>query len=132
MLSRLYSLASGSSTLEKIVQLSAAAVIIFERSFYLWDERRYLEDKKEFGHPINLALEQYMASPNATAIRDALSSAVHAYQATSSPWKKTLIHAVTDGFTHRRAELINSILKVTLQYRMPIPSPGGDMSRVCR
>ncbi|OAX30717.1 hypothetical protein K503DRAFT_870907 [Rhizopogon vinicolor AM-OR11-026] len=74
-----------------------------------------------------------MASPNATAIRDALSSAVPAHQATSSPWKETLIHVVTDGFTQRlRAELINSILKVTLQYRLQIPSPDGDMSRVCR
>ncbi|KAG1883897.1 uncharacterized protein F5891DRAFT_1242249 [Suillus fuscotomentosus] len=57
-----------------------AVVIIFERSFYIFDKRRYLQDKKESDRLFHVALEQYMASPHAAAVREAVSAAVQAYE----------------------------------------------------
>ncbi|KAG1789775.1 uncharacterized protein HD556DRAFT_1396221 [Suillus plorans] len=77
--SRLLSAASDSSPLENIVQLTSAVVIIFEHSFYIFDKRRYLQDK-ESDPLFHVALEQYMASPHAAAVRKAVSAAVQAYE----------------------------------------------------
>ncbi|KAG1801263.1 hypothetical protein EV424DRAFT_399833 [Suillus variegatus] len=77
--SRLLSAASDSSSLENIVQLTSAVVIIFEHSFYIFDKRRYLQ-YKESGPSFHVALEQYMASPHAAAVRKAVSPAVRAYE----------------------------------------------------
>jgi len=57
-----------------------AAVIILEHSFYIFDKRRYLRDRPESVPSFRVALEQYMASPHATAIREGLDAAVHAYK----------------------------------------------------
>ncbi|KAG1838741.1 hypothetical protein C8R48DRAFT_742401, partial [Suillus tomentosus] len=77
--SRLLSAASDSSPLENIVQLTSAVVIIFEHSFYIFDKRRYLQDK-ESDPLFHVALEQYMASPHAAAVRKAVSPAVRPYE----------------------------------------------------
>ncbi|KAG2032351.1 hypothetical protein BDR03DRAFT_1094995 [Suillus americanus] len=80
MQSRLLSVASGSSLLENIVQLGSAAVIVFEHSFYILDKRRYLQDYQKSTPSYYVALEQYMASPHAAAVREAVIAAVQAYQ----------------------------------------------------
>ncbi|KAG2125435.1 hypothetical protein DEU56DRAFT_825045, partial [Suillus clintonianus] len=88
---RILSVAPGSSPLETIVELSSAAVIIFEHSFYVFEKRRYLKDRQRPVPSFIEALEQYMASPHAAAVREgvntpvltyreAVSTAVHAYQ----------------------------------------------------
>ncbi|KAG2052540.1 hypothetical protein BDR06DRAFT_957560 [Suillus hirtellus] len=56
-----------------------AVVIIFEHSFYIFDKRRYLQGK-ESEPSFYVALEQYMASPHAAAVREAVSAAVQAYE----------------------------------------------------
>ncbi|KAG2137873.1 uncharacterized protein EDB93DRAFT_754704 [Suillus bovinus] len=80
MRSRLLSVASGSSPLENTVQLSSAVVIIFEHSFYIYDNWRYLQDQQKSDPSYYLALEQYMASPHAAAVREDVSAAVQAYE----------------------------------------------------
>jgi hypothetical protein len=90
--------ASGSSPLENIVQPISgdssrsyiamnlliidhiAAVIIFEHSFYIFDEQRYRQDQHKSVPSFYVALEQYMASPHATAVREGVSAAVQAYE----------------------------------------------------
>ncbi|KAG2124777.1 hypothetical protein BD769DRAFT_865425 [Suillus cothurnatus] len=80
MKSRLLSVVSGSSPLGIIIQLISAAVIIFEHSFYIFDKRRYLRDQPESVSSFRVALEQYMASPHATAVREGVDAAVQAYE----------------------------------------------------
>ncbi|KAG2137877.1 uncharacterized protein EDB93DRAFT_755102 [Suillus bovinus] len=89
--------AAGSSTIENIVQLGSgkfrsyvamnllivdhlAVVIIFEHSFYIYDKRRYLQDQQKSDPSYYLALEQYMASPHAAAVKEGVSAAVQAYE----------------------------------------------------
>ncbi|KAG1812007.1 hypothetical protein EV424DRAFT_114294 [Suillus variegatus] len=57
-----------------------AGVIIFEHSFYIFDKRRYIQDKKESESSFHIALEQYIASPYAATVREAASAAVQAYE----------------------------------------------------
>lgn len=57
-----------------------AAVIIFEHSFYIFDKRRHLQDQQESAPTYSVALELYVASPHAAAVREAVSTAVQAYQ----------------------------------------------------
>ncbi|KAG2059309.1 hypothetical protein BDR06DRAFT_949341 [Suillus hirtellus] len=56
-----------------------------------------------------------MASPNAVAVREALSSAISKYEAGLSRWRP--------GTAKRsqKEELINTILEVVLRYRLPPP-----------
>ncbi|KAG1795017.1 uncharacterized protein HD556DRAFT_1442346 [Suillus plorans] len=75
--SRLLSAASNSPPLENIGQLIFAAVIIFEHSFYIFDKRHYLQDRRKSDSSFHVTLEQYMASPHAAAVREAVSAAVH-------------------------------------------------------
>ncbi|KAG2108969.1 uncharacterized protein F5147DRAFT_836833 [Suillus discolor] len=113
---RLGSSPSGSSTLEKIMQLGSAVVIISETTFYLLDQQHSTPVRQESVYPFRVALQQYMASPNAAAVREALSSAIRTYEA---------------GFSHRipgspkyfqkKAELIDTIIEIVLQHRLPTP-----------
>ncbi|KAG1837287.1 hypothetical protein DFJ58DRAFT_749540 [Suillus subalutaceus] len=105
------------------MQLGSAAVIIFENTFCLWEQRRQhrLLDQQhplelESVRPVRVALQQYIASPNAAAVREALSSAVHTYEAGFSQW----IPGSTKS-SQKKAELINTIIEVVLQHRLPIP-----------
>jgi GTP-binding protein EngB required for normal cell division len=104
---------SESSTLEKIVQLGSAAVIIFENVFHLQERQRY---QQEPVHPLRVALQQYMASPNAAAVREALSSAIHTYEAGFFRWIPGSAKR-----SQKKADLIQAITEVILQHRLPIP-----------
>jgi hypothetical protein len=100
--------------LEKIVQLGSAAVIIFENVFHLLEHRRY--PQQEPVRPLRLVLLQYMASPNAAAAREALSSAIHTYEAGFSRWIPGSAKR-----SQKKADLIKAITEVVLQHRLPIP-----------
>jgi hypothetical protein len=96
------------------VQLGSAAVIIFENVFHLLEHRCY--PQQEPVRPLRVALQQYMASPNAAAVREALSSAIHAYEAGFSRWISGLAE-----HSQKKADLIKAITEVVLQHRLPIP-----------
>ncbi|KAG2125469.1 hypothetical protein DEU56DRAFT_567358 [Suillus clintonianus] len=149
--------ASGSSPMETHVQLSSAAVIIFEHSFYIFDKRRRLQDRQKSVSSVHVALEQYMASPHATAVRDAVNTAVHAYeeavsaavlayqeamstamhtyQGSSSTWmaklpfkrfqrkafERSQAEVKQSVCSQAMAKLLQRILEITLQYRLPKP-----------
>ncbi|KAG1776631.1 hypothetical protein EV702DRAFT_1279166 [Suillus placidus] len=98
------------------MQLGSAAVITFENAFYLADQQRYLEQPEESVRPVRVALQQYMASPNAVAVREALSSAVHTYEVGFSQWI-----AGSAKRSQKKAELIDTIIEVVLQHRLPRP-----------
>ncbi|KAG2117677.1 hypothetical protein BD769DRAFT_1751355 [Suillus cothurnatus] len=89
-----------------------AAVIVFENVFYLLDWQEELMSV----HPIRVALRQYTASPNAAAVRVALSSAVHTYEIGFSRWI-----AGSVKHSHKKADLIKTITEVVLSHRLPIP-----------
>ncbi|KAG2124164.1 hypothetical protein DEU56DRAFT_38129 [Suillus clintonianus] len=81
MRSRILSVTSASaSPFEQIFQLGSAAVIIFEHSFYVFDQRRHPKGQQESGPSFRVALERYMASPHAITVRDAVETAIHLYQ----------------------------------------------------
>ncbi|KAG1801300.1 hypothetical protein EV424DRAFT_1545413 [Suillus variegatus] len=106
--------ASGSSTLENIVQLISAAVIIFEHSSYIFNKQRYLEDKQESDPSFNVALEQYMSSPHAGAVMKGVSDTVHAYEnavATSAKENES-------SCSPAKAQLINAVIEITLNHRL--------------
>ncbi|KAG2336930.1 hypothetical protein BDR05DRAFT_1063488 [Suillus weaverae] len=111
--SRILSVAPGLSPLENIVQFSSAAVIIFEHSFYLFYQQRYLRSV----HPVRIALQRYMVSLHAAAVREAVSTAVRVYQGNPSIWKALLPFERSQ----RKSELIKRILEVILQHRLPRP-----------
>src|SRR5712692_3833836 len=98
--------AFGSSPLENVVQLSSgefsgdvllnrlimdhlATVIIFQRSFFIFDQRRHLQDQQESAPSFDVALEQYMASPCAAAVMEAVSAAIHGYEEAVSTASRT-------------------------------------------
>ncbi|KAG2150426.1 hypothetical protein DEU56DRAFT_908677 [Suillus clintonianus] len=110
MWSTLRSLDSGSSTLENIVQFGSAAVIILEHAFHLWDQQ--FNAHQESVHPVSVALQQYMVSPNAAAAREALSSVIHTYQAHSRSIAG-LIHR-----SRKKEQFINTVIDVILQHRL--------------
>lgn len=115
--SKLPAVASGSSTLENIVQLISAAVIIFEHSSYIFNKQRYLEDKQESDPSFNVALEQYMSSPHAGAVMKGVSDTVHAYEnavATSAKENES-------SCSPAKAQLINAVIEITLNHRLPRP-----------
>lgn len=104
------------------MQLGSAAVIIFENTYYLLEQRRHRllgqqrHLEQESFRPVRVALQQYIASPNATAVREALSSAIHTYEAGFSQW----IPGSTKS-SQKKAGLINTIIEVVLQHRLAIP-----------
>ncbi|KAG1867145.1 hypothetical protein DFJ58DRAFT_723834 [Suillus subalutaceus] len=128
MRSRLLSMASGSSLLENIVQLGSAVVIIFEHSFYIFDKRRYLLDQQESVPSFYVALEQYIASPHAAAVREAATAAVQAYQeAMKTPVKGKMPTWMAKILSERsqkekkslaKAELTKTILEISLNHRL--------------
>ncbi|KAG2115599.1 hypothetical protein BD769DRAFT_1673124 [Suillus cothurnatus] len=128
MRSKLFSVAYGSSPLENIVQLISAVVIIFEHSFYIFDKRRYLQDQQEFVPSFYVALEQYILSPHATAVREAVSLAVHAYQEAMKisvqgkiiAWMAKLLFERSQE-EKAKAELTKTILEISLIHRLPRP-----------
>ncbi|KAG1826570.1 hypothetical protein EV424DRAFT_1537477 [Suillus variegatus] len=95
--SRLLPVVSSSSPLENIFQLGSgefqgyvamnlliidhlAAIIIFENSFYIFDKRNHLQGQEESVPSFYVALEQYIASPHAAAVKEDVSAAVQAYE----------------------------------------------------
>ncbi|KAG1780993.1 hypothetical protein EV702DRAFT_1193828 [Suillus placidus] len=125
MRSRLLSVASGSSPLENILQLSSAAVIIFEHSFYIFDKRRYLQDQPESAPSFIVALERYIASPHAVAVREGVGAAVQAYEegmktAVLPAWimKLRFKRSQEKKESQAKAELIKTILEITLNHRL--------------
>ncbi|KAG1772981.1 hypothetical protein EV702DRAFT_1201264 [Suillus placidus] len=141
--------ASGSSPLENILQLSSAVVIIFEHSFYIFDKRRYLQDQPESAPSFIVALERYIASPHAVAVREgvsaavqayeeAMKAAVHTYQGSLPAWtaKLRFKRSQKKKESQAKAELINTILEITLNHRLrnnvndvPVWS-GAEVSRL--
>ncbi|KAG2154028.1 hypothetical protein DEU56DRAFT_907487 [Suillus clintonianus] len=122
MRSRILSVTSASaSPFEQILQLGSAAVIIFEHSFYVFDKRRHSKDQQESVPSFHVALERYMASPHAIAVRDAVNAAVHANQGNSSNWKAKL------RFWRKQPKdysgLLETILKIALEHRL-LPDEG--------
>ncbi|KAG2072246.1 hypothetical protein BDR04DRAFT_1096825 [Suillus decipiens] len=115
MQSRLLSVASGSTSLENDVQLIAAAVIIFEHYFYIFDRQRYLSDEQKSIPSFNIALERYIASPQAAAVREAVQVAVHTCQGNSFARKVKLL------FGASQKELAKKIVEITLEHRLPRP-----------
>ncbi|KAG2125462.1 hypothetical protein DEU56DRAFT_961890 [Suillus clintonianus] len=138
-----YSLCS--SPLETIVQLSSgefsgniamnlliidhlAAVVIFEHSFYIFEKQWHLHHQQNSVPSYIEALESYMASPHAAAVREAISAAVHKYEEavstvekTPSTWKAKLPfewYRRKAELRERKAELMKTILEITLQYRL--------------
>jgi hypothetical protein len=135
MESRLLSVASGSSPLESIVQLTSAAVIIFEHSFYIFDKRRRLQGQQKFVPSFRVALEQYIASPHAAAVRDTVRTAVQAYEEAMKTPVKEGLPAWMGKLPFERSEkkkkkkkksmakagLIKTVLEITLEHRLPRP-----------
>jgi predicted ribosome quality control (RQC) complex YloA/Tae2 family protein len=95
MQSRLFSVAFGSSPFENILQLSSAASIVFEHSFYIFDKSRHLQDQQKSVPSFYVALEEYMESPHAAAVRKAVSAAVQVYEAAVTPAAHAYEEAVT-------------------------------------
>ncbi|KAG1778000.1 hypothetical protein EV702DRAFT_206806 [Suillus placidus] len=157
---RLLSVAPGSSPLENIVQLSSAAVIIFEHSFYIFDKQRYLQDKQKPVPSFHVALEQYIVSPHVVAVREGVSAAVQAYEEAVTTAAHAYEEAVRTAvytyqgnlpawmaklqserfqrkakqtfersqekekkslYSQAKAELIKTILDITLNHRLPRP-----------
>ncbi|KAG1801314.1 hypothetical protein EV424DRAFT_1647850 [Suillus variegatus] len=115
--SKLPSVASGSSPLEDIIQLISTAVIIFEHTSYIFDNQRYLEDKQESDPSFNVALKQYMSSPHAGAVMKGVSDTVRTYEkavATSTKENESLCSPA-------KAQLINAVIEITLNHRLPRP-----------
>ncbi|KAG2131592.1 uncharacterized protein EDB93DRAFT_1311390 [Suillus bovinus] len=137
MRSRLLSVASGSSALENIVQLGSAVVVIFEHSFYIYDKQRYLQDQQESVRSFDVALEQYIASSHAAAVKEGVSAAVRAYEErvrTASHAHQGNLPAWTAKLPFERfqrkakalrsqakADFMETILELTLNHRLPRP-----------
>ncbi|KAG2140669.1 hypothetical protein DEU56DRAFT_911735 [Suillus clintonianus] len=131
----MYQTSANASPFEQIFQLGSAAVIILEHSFYVFDQRRHLQDQQQSVPSVHVALERYMASPHAIAVRNAVNTAVHAYQeavsaavytsqGNSSTWMAKLPFEYFQRKAKRaqaKAELLQRILEITLQYRLPRP-----------
>jgi hypothetical protein len=102
-----------------------AVVIIFEHSFYIFDKRRYLQDQQEFVPSFYVALEQYILSPHATAVREAVSLAVQAYQEAMNisvqgkilAWMAKLLFERSQE-EKAKAELTKTILEISLIHRL--------------
>ncbi|KAG2360983.1 hypothetical protein BDR07DRAFT_1486445 [Suillus spraguei] len=98
-----------------------AAVIIFEHSFYIFDKQRYLPDEQKSVPSFNVALERYIASPHAAAVRKAVRVAIHG---NSFTWKAKLL-----GRFHKKGtrsvgdshELARRIVEITLEHRLSRP-----------
>jgi hypothetical protein len=72
-----------------------AAIIIFEQSFYIFNKQRYLHDKQKPASSLDVALEQYIASPHVGAVREGISAAVQVYEEAVT----TATHAYEEAVT---------------------------------
>ncbi|KAG2341329.1 hypothetical protein BDR05DRAFT_965357 [Suillus weaverae] len=118
---------SGSSPLENILQLSSAAIVIFEHSFYIVDKQHYLQDQPESAPYFIVALDRYIASLHAVAVSEGVSAAVQAYEeamktAVLPAWKTKLRfkRSQEKKESQAKAELIKIILEITLNHRLRI------------
>ncbi|KAG2135150.1 hypothetical protein DEU56DRAFT_808280 [Suillus clintonianus] len=104
---QIFQLGSGESSGRIAVNLlifnHLAAVIIFEHSFYVFDQRRHLKDQQESVPSFNVALGRYMASPYAITVRDSVKTAVHAYQ---EPPVGTAVHTNEGNSSNWKAKLL--------------------------
>ncbi|KAG1903031.1 uncharacterized protein F5891DRAFT_1020024 [Suillus fuscotomentosus] len=109
--SKLLPVAPSLSPLVDVVQLISAVVIIFERSFYIYDERRNLQDKQRSRPSFYVALEQYILSPHAAAVRKDARNAVRAYRKAVATVPKSIA----------KVELVEAVLQIALNHRLPRP-----------
>jgi hypothetical protein len=66
---------------------------------------------------LHVAIEEYIASPNAAALREALSNVVHEHQELYSDYKKRLIDIITESYPPQE-DLVHKVVEITLQYRL--------------
>jgi len=97
------------------MELGSAVIIIFENVFHLSGQQRFTSGQESV-YPVRVALQQYMASPNAAAVREALSSTIRTYEAGFSQ----LIPG-SAKHSQKKAELIDTIIEIVLQHRLPTP-----------
>ncbi|KAG2752932.1 hypothetical protein P692DRAFT_20829844, partial [Suillus brevipes Sb2] len=69
-------------------------------------------------HPVRIALQQYIASPNAAAVREALSSAIHTYELEAGPSRRI---AGSAKHIQEKADLIEAVIEIVLKHRLPKP-----------
>ncbi|KAG2126174.1 hypothetical protein BD769DRAFT_808818 [Suillus cothurnatus] len=108
MESRLLSVVSGFSPLESIAQLVSAVVVIFEHSFYIFDKRRYLQNQQESAPSFYVALDHYMSSSHAAAVREAVSIAAQEYEAAVTTAAHAYEVAMTT-VTHTSEEAVRTL-----------------------
>ncbi|KAG2099556.1 uncharacterized protein F5147DRAFT_655756 [Suillus discolor] len=97
--------ASDSSPLENIVQLISGEF----RGY-----RRYIQDK-ESDPSFHVALEQYMASPHATTVREAGSAAIRAYEEAVATATHTYEEAVRTAVHPYQGKLPSWITKLSFE-----------------
>ncbi|KAG2145455.1 uncharacterized protein EDB93DRAFT_1251325 [Suillus bovinus] len=106
-----------SSQLENIVQLNSAAVIIFEHSFYVFDKAHYLQDEQKGDPSFYFAVEQYIASSHAAAVREAVSAAVQTHQEVKQSFKCSE-EKEKESYSRVKTQLIHAVLEITLNNRL--------------
>ena len=89
--------------------------------FYLWHQSRDpVHDQQESAGFLNIALDQYLESPNVAAVMEALSAAVCTYQADSIFER-----------SRRMANLTDTIVKLILQHRLRMSLMIVGVSLIC-
>ncbi|KAG1869885.1 hypothetical protein F4604DRAFT_1772181 [Suillus subluteus] len=124
--------ASGSSPLENNVQLISAVVIIFEHSFFVFDKRRYLQDKQKSDPSFDVALEQYIASPHAAVVREGVSAAVQAYEEVVTTAARAYEEALTtaaNAYEEAVRTLPTWIAKLPFEYLRKKPKEAFERSK---
>lgn len=74
----IYLMSGGHVAMNLLIIRHFAVVTIFKHSFYIHDKR--LSDKENSVPSFLIALEQYIASPHATALRKGVSAVVQVYE----------------------------------------------------
>jgi hypothetical protein len=111
-----------------------AAVIIFEHSFYINDKGLHIRHIRDQQKSYSFALELYMASPHAAAVRETVRAAVQAYEeAMRAPvhtykgnlpaWMAKLLFERSEEKkmtkeSMAKAGLIKTVLEITLEHRL--------------
>jgi hypothetical protein len=104
-----------------------AAAIIFEHSFYIFDKRCHLQDQQESVPSFYIALEQYIASPHAAAVRETVRAAVQAYgeaMKTKGNLPTRMAKLLFERSEEKKkeamakAELIETVFEITLEHRL--------------
>ncbi|KAG2122096.1 hypothetical protein DEU56DRAFT_917897 [Suillus clintonianus] len=102
-----------------MLYLAPAVVIVLERSFYIWDQQRHLQAQQECVNPIDAALEQFKASSNAAAVREAVSTAVRRYRFLKTVNLLTPPYLLGLSFSSEITELLDTVAEATFQHRLP-------------